>query len=103
MADGLAPTSTQHHYAQALAYEHKANTGVGDSAVNAQLAVMHATLAAAATNLALLETQNSNAGAQRERLAGIEEGVATIAKTVPSKLNDVSDSIAEVAGRMAPR
>ncbi|WP_137725797.1 hypothetical protein [Prescottella subtropica] len=102
MADFDA-SSAFRHYQQALDYERRANEGIGDADVHAQLAVMHATLAAAATNIALIESQDTNARLQRELLSAIETGVGTIAKTIPSKLNDVSDSIAEVAARMPAR
>lgn len=85
MGDPFKASDVQFHRDTALSYEHKANAGTGDPAINAQLAQVHATLAVAATNIALYELYQSSNVAQRIRLAEIETAIAELVKAMPPR------------------
>lgn len=80
--------NVQFHREQALKYEHQAITGEGavaDPVVSAQLAVMHATLAVAATNRDLHALHELNG------------------KSVCRGLEMVESQLDDIGNKMAPR
>ncbi|HEY9417209.1 MAG TPA: hypothetical protein VIQ30_20815 [Pseudonocardia sp.] len=77
--------NVQFHHEQALKYENQANTGAGDPVASAQLAVMHATLAVAATNRDLYALHEVNG------------------RSICRGLEMVESQLADIGNKMAPQ
>ena len=85
MGDPFKASDADFHRDAALSYEHQARIGGENSVVLAQLANMHATLAVAATNVALRQCYESSNVAQRTRLGEIETAIGEIGKAMPAR------------------